>query len=83
MMCVFWQTLRVGNLYLRLCIEMGCADHLGKVDHDGLARFSANQDVEFVEVSVDQTCARKADDEVHQVRVQLARRGEFGDLASG
>lgn len=80
MMWVFWN-LRVK--YLRLCIEMGCADHLGEVDHDGLARFSANQDVEFVEVSVDQACARKADDEVHEVGVQFAGRGEFCDLTSG
>lgn len=44
---------------------MGGTDHLWKINNDRLAGFSSNEDVEFVVVAVDETCASEADDDVH------------------
>lgn len=59
---------------------MGRADHLREVDNDWVTVFAADEDVEFIEVSVDEACARKPDNEVHKLRVEFPRRRDVRNL---
>ena len=50
-------------------IFMRRTDHLRKVDHDRFTIATANEDVEFVEITVNESRLCKSDDQVHQLRV--------------
>jgi hypothetical protein len=53
---------------------------LRKIDHHGFAVAVANEDVELVEVPVYESRMRESDDEIHQLRVEFARRRNLVDL---
>lgn len=60
---------------------MKSTNHLREINHDGLPVTAANEDVEFIEVSVYESRMREPDDEIHQLRVQFSRRRYLVDLA--
>ena len=49
-----------------LGVFMRCADHLRKVDNNGLPSFFSNEDIEFVKVTVDEAGLSKSDDHIHE-----------------
>lgn len=51
-----------------------------EIDHNGFAVAVSNEDVELVEIPVYESRMRKSDDEVHQLRVEFARRRHLVDL---
>jgi len=53
---------------------------LREIDHNGFAVAVSNEDVELVEIPVYESRMRKSDDEVHQLRVEFARRRHLVDL---
>lgn len=55
-------------------------DHLREVDEDRLASWFGEEDIELVEIAVNETGSGEADDEVHELRVEGARIGDFADL---
>ena len=59
--------------YALFGVDVRCADHLWKVDNNGLARLSADKDIKLIEVSVDQTRVSEAHDKIHERRVELSR----------
>lgn len=62
---------------------MSRADHLRKINHDRLEVTVLDHDVEFVEIAVDQAGVGEADDEFHQLAVEVGRAdGVLGDLAA-
>jgi hypothetical protein len=63
-----------------LSILVRGANHLREINHDRFAVLAANEDVEFVEVTVYESRTRKPDDEVHQLRVEFTRRRHLVDL---
>jgi len=56
------------------------ANHLREIDDDGFAVTAANENVEFVEITVYQPSMREPDDEIHQLRIEFARRRNLVDL---
>lgn len=53
-----------------LCVLVRGTDHLREVNNDRVAGLAADEDVEFVEVAVDESCPSKTDDHVHQLGVE-------------
>ena len=51
-----------------------------EVNHYGFAVAVANEDVELVEVTMYESRMRESDDEIHQLRVEFARRRHLVDL---
>lgn len=41
-------------------------DHLGEVDNDRFARIAANEDIELVVVTVDESGACETDNDIHE-----------------
>jgi len=56
------------------------ANHLGEVDYDRFTVATANEDVEFVEITVNESRVRQPDDQVHQLGVEFTRRRNLLDL---
>jgi hypothetical protein len=52
---------------------MSGADHLWEIDNDGFSVFSPDEDIEFVEISMDQTIFSETDDEFHQCCIEVGR----------
>ena len=52
-----------------------------EINDDRFAVTAANEDVEFVEVTVYESRMRKPNDEIHQLRVEFSRRWYLVDLA--
>jgi hypothetical protein len=53
---------------------------LREINHYGFAIAIANEDVELVEVPVYESRMRESDDEIHQLRVEFARRRNLVNL---
>ena len=51
-----------------------------EINHNGFAVAVSNEDVKLVEVPVYESRMRKSDDEIHQLRVEFARRRHLVDL---
>lgn len=64
------------------CIFVRGANHLWEIDHYGFAVAVTNEDVELVEVPVYESRKRESDDEIHQLRVEFARRRNLVNLTS-
>lgn len=65
---------------LPLCILVRGTNHLREINDNGFAVTAANEDVEFVEVTVYESRLCEPDDEVHQLRVEFTRRRHLVDL---
>ncbi len=63
-----------------LCIFVRGTNHLREINHDRFAVTTANEDVEFVEVTVYESRMRETDDEIHQLGVEFSRRRHLVDL---
>lgn len=63
-----------------LGVRVARADALREVDDDDLALLAADEQVELVEVAVDEAGPGKADDEGHELGVELAGRVVLGQL---
>ena len=61
---------------------MSGADHLGEIDNDGFTVFSPDEDVEFVEISMDEAVFGETDDEFHKSGIQVGRRFDRVNLTS-
>lgn len=68
------------SIHSPFCIFMRRADHLRKVDHDRFTVATADEDVKFVEITVNESRVCKPDDQVHQLRVEFTRRRNLVDL---
>lgn len=51
-----------------------------EINHNGFTVTVSNEDVEFVKVPVYESRMRESDDEIHQLRVEFARRRHLVDL---
>ena len=65
---------------LPLCILVRGTNHLREINHDRFAVTAANEDIEFVKVTVYESRLCKPDDEVHQLGVEFTRRRHLVDL---
>lgn len=54
-------------MFLPFSVFMRGADHLWEVDHYWVTRLAVDQDVEFVEISVNESCASKSNNKIHQL----------------
>lgn len=61
---------------------MSGADHLGEIDYDRFTVFSPDEDIEFVEISMNEAVFGETDDEFHQSRIQVGRRFHRVNLTS-
>jgi len=58
------------------------ADHLWKVDNDRFTGISSDENIEFIEITMNKAGVGEPHDDVHQCRVEVAWGGYICNLPS-
>ena len=65
--------MRAIDSHVLFGVHVRRANHLWEVDDHRIATFSTNENIELVEIAVDEACACKSHDEIHEGGVQFSR----------